>query len=73
MSHRVLYKPRVVMSEQPEMVVSKVPLDSPDTFFETVLDPDEAVEYATQLLNDAARAKRMRETNKWLKRQKLKT
>ena len=68
MTHRCLYRPRVVMSEQPEMVVSKVPLDSPDTYFETVMDPDEAIEYATQLLNDAARAKRMRETNRWLQK-----
>lgn len=70
MQHRCLYRPRVVMSEQPEMVVSKVPLDSPDTYFETVMEPDEAIEYATQLLNDAARAKRMRETNRWLAKQK---
>jgi hypothetical protein len=70
MSHRCLYRPRVVMSEQPEFVVSKVPLASPDNYFETVMEPDEAIEYATQLLNDAARAKRMRETNKWLAKQK---
>ncbi|RWI33386.1 MAG: hypothetical protein EOR13_17685 [Mesorhizobium sp.] len=66
MSHRCLYLPRVVMSEQPEFVVSKVPLDTPDTYFETVMEPDEAIEYAAQLVNDALRAKRMRETNQWL-------
>lgn len=66
MSHRCLYLPRVVMSEQPEFVVSKVPLDTPDTYFETVMEPDEAIEYAAQLINDALRAKRMRETNQWL-------
>lgn len=54
------------------MVVSKVPLDSPDTYFETVMEPDEAIEYATQLLNDAARARRMRETNRWLAKQQKK-
>ncbi|TIN82734.1 MAG: hypothetical protein E5Y00_04770 [Mesorhizobium sp.] len=54
------------MSEQPEFVVSKVPLDTPDTYFETVMEPDEAIEYAAQLVNDALRAKRMRETNQWL-------
>lgn len=64
--HRCLYLPRVVMSEQPEFVVSKVPLDTPDTYFETVMEPDEAIEYAAQLVNDALRAKRMRETNQWL-------
>lgn len=72
MSHRCLYLPRVVMSEQPEMVVSKVPLDSPDSYFETVMEPDEAIEYGTQLINDAMRAKRMRETNRWLARQRKK-
>ncbi len=66
MSHRCLYRPRVAMSEQPEFVVSRVPLDSPDSYFETVLNPDEAIEYAMQLLNDASRAKRVRDTNRWL-------
>lgn len=66
MKPRVLFRPRVVMSEQPEMVVTQTPLESPESFYETVLTPDEAFEYARQLLNDADRARRVRDTNKWL-------
>ncbi|RWK39225.1 hypothetical protein [Mesorhizobium sp.] len=70
MSHRCLYLPRVVMSQRPQMVVSKVPTESPDTFFETAMTPAEARRYATDLLIDADRAERFSETAKWLAKQK---
>lgn len=70
MKPRCLYHPRVVMSESPDWVVIKTPLDHPETFFETRLDPQEAIDLARQLLNDADRALRMRETNEWLARKR---
>lgn len=69
MSHRVLFKPRVVMSERPEYVVMRTPLEIPNQFYETVLTPEEARRYALDLLNDAERAIRMKETNEWLAKQ----
>lgn len=67
MTRRCLYRPSVVFSEQPDMVVTKTPLDSPDTFYETVLTPIEARRYALDLLNDADRAERVQATNEWLR------
>lgn len=58
------------MSQRPHMVVSKVPTDSPDTFFETAMTPAEARRYATDMLNDADRAERHMETMKWLAKQR---
>lgn len=63
---RVLFRPRVVMSPTPEMVCIKTPTDSPEIYFETMLDPDEAIDHASQILADALRAKRMRATQDWL-------
>jgi hypothetical protein len=54
------------MSTRPHLVVSKVPTDSPDTFFETAMTPAEARRYAVDILNDADRAERHMETLKWL-------
>lgn len=65
---RVLFHPRVVMSETPEIVCIKTPLDHPESFYETRLSPEEAVELARQLLNDADRAKRMGEMSARLKK-----
>jgi hypothetical protein len=70
MSRRALYLPRVVMSPTPASVVSKVPTDSPDTFFETVMTPAEARRLALDLLIDADRAERFLETAKWLAKQR---
>jgi hypothetical protein len=66
MSRRALFLPRVVMSPMPAAVVSKVPTESPDTFFETVMTPAEARRYAMDLLIDADRAERHKETLEWL-------
>lgn len=68
MSHRCLYRPRVVMSEQPEMVVTKTPLESPEVYFESVMTPAEARCFALDMLIDADRAERVQATNKWLRR-----
>lgn len=66
MSRRALFLPRVTMSERPHLVITKVPTDAPDTFFETAMTPAEARRYATDLLIDADRAERFSETAKWL-------
>jgi hypothetical protein len=58
------------MSERPHLVITKVPTDSPDTFFETVMTPAEARRLALDLLNDADRAERFLETAKWLAKQR---
>lgn len=70
MSRRALFLPRVTMSERPHMIVTKIPTDSPDTFFEQALTPAEARRYATDLLIDADRAERFSETARWLAKQK---
>jgi hypothetical protein len=67
---RALYLPRVTMTTRPDMVVTKVPTDSPETFFESALTPAEARRLATDLLIDADRAERFTETAKWLAKQK---
>jgi hypothetical protein len=56
----------VVMSPTPAAVVTKVPTDSPDTFFEMVMTPAEARRLALDLLIDADRAERFSETARWL-------
>lgn len=69
MSHRVLFLPRVVMSQRPHLVVIKTPTESPDTFYETGMSPAEARRYAVDILNDADRAERHLETMRWLAKQ----
>lgn len=68
MSRRALFLPRVVMSERPHLVITKVPTDSPETFFESALTPAEARRLATDLLIDADRAERFSETQRWLQK-----
>jgi hypothetical protein len=58
------------MSERPEAVVIRTPLETPDQFYETVLTPEEARRYALDLLNDAERAIRVQETAAWLLKSK---
>lgn len=69
MSRRALLLPRVTMSQLPNMVVTKTPTESPDTYFETAMTPKEARRYAVDILNDADRAERNLETQRWLAKQ----
>lgn len=65
--HRCLYKPRVVTpTATPEMVVLKVPTESPDTYFEIRLTPDEAFELVSDMMADIIRAKNYRAREDWL-------
>jgi hypothetical protein len=66
-SVRCLYKPRVMPSPDPGLVVVKVPTDSPESYFEMKLTPEEADDLGMSLLLDARRAKRHLETERWLK------
>lgn len=55
MTHRVLFLPRAVMPRDPETVEFKLHL-AEDTFYETVLTPDEARKFALDLMIEAERA-----------------
>lgn len=62
MTHRCLYFPRVVTpTSTPDMVVTRIPTGSPDTYFEQTMTPQEAENYALDLLLDARRARACRE------------
>jgi hypothetical protein len=63
--HRCLYLPRIHYTDMPELVVIKVPTDSPDTFFEIKLTPDEAFELVSDLMADIIRAKNYRSREDW--------
>lgn len=65
--HRCLYLPRVVTpTATPDMVVTKIPTDSPDTYFEQTLTPQEAFAHAMALFQDAQRAAAYREREDYL-------
>lgn len=69
--HRCLYLPRVVTpTATPDMVVVKIPTDSPDTYFEQTMTPQEAFAHAMALIEDAKRASAYRERKDYLARMK---
>jgi hypothetical protein len=53
---RCLHVPYVTIGPDPTKVITRTPLDT-DTFYETVLTPDEAEVYGLYLMLDAKRAK----------------
>lgn len=69
MTHRCLYFPRVVTpTATPDMVVTRIPTGSPDTYFEQTMTPQEAENYALDMLLDARRARAYRERAEFMAR-----
>lgn len=65
--HRCLYQPRIVTpTPTPEMVVVRVPTETPDTYFEMKMTPEEAADFALELLLDSRRAMTYRAREEWL-------
>lgn len=59
---RCLLLPRVWEPRNPETVCSRIPTESPNTYWELTMTPEEAETYALDLLVDARRAKAARAT-----------
>jgi hypothetical protein len=65
--HRCLFLPRVVTpTATPDMVVVRIPTDSPDTYFEQTMTPQEAFAHGMALIADAQRAAAYREREDYL-------
>ena len=61
---RSLMTPTVWQPEDPSTVCYRTPTESPNTYYETVLTPDEAEMFSFWLLVDAKRAKAYISTQK---------
>lgn len=66
MKPRCLLRPYTTMPRDPETVCVRTPTSSPESYFETVLTPEEAEDYALNLLIEARRAKAARSSREWL-------
>lgn len=71
--NRTLMKPFVWQPEDVETVACRVPISGPEEYFEMVLSPDEAEDFAFALWQDARRARYMREVNLRIARRRAKT
>lgn len=69
MKPRCLFIPYVIASERVESVVTRTPVGEPNTYFETEMTPEEAENFALDLLNEARKAKHLRSSREWLEKQ----
>lgn len=69
MKPRCLFVPYVIGSEKVESVVVRTPTSDPTEYFETELTPEEAENYALDLLIAVRRAKSVRASREWLEKQ----
>ena len=60
MKPRCLLVPYVIATEKVESVVTRTPTSDPNVYFETEMTPEEAENYAIDLLNAVRRAKHLR-------------
>lgn len=67
--HRCLFLPRVTTpTATPDMVVVRIPTDTPDTYFEQTMTPQEAFAHGMALIADAQRAAAYREREDYMAR-----
>lgn len=70
---RAVMVPYVMMPYDPETVVIRTPTSNPESYFETILTPDEAEKLAFDLWGAARRGTYMRKTNDRLRSRKAET
>lgn len=69
MKPRCLFVPYVTATERVESVVTRTPTSDPNEYFETEMTPEEAENYALDLLIAVRRAKHVRASREWHERQ----
>lgn len=66
MKPRCLFIPYVIATERVQSVVLRTPTSDPNEYFETELTPEEAENYALDMLIAVRRAKSARASREWL-------
>ena len=67
---RAVMVPTVWASEDPTKVCIRTPTENPDTYFETILTPDEADMLSFWIKADVVRARSRIQSDEWLMKQK---